>query len=266
MIRLGMTDCPVVRELLDKDLLHLDYLEVHGPYAKSARKAYPHIPMLLHNALYQWSLTHEDGLQHKNAAMVTRERIALTGTPWYSLHLGFSAAEVDFQDEAMVAISPLQPKELVLARCIERLQQLTQMTSVPVLIENLDYNPTQAYEYVCETNFIQNILAETDTGLLFDLAHARVTATAFGIPLQEYIDQLPLDKIRQIHLNSPGWRDGRLVDAHLELTEDDYQLLETILKRSQPWAITLEYNRNVQLACSQIGRLREIIQMFGTLP
>jgi uncharacterized protein (UPF0276 family) len=134
--------------------------------------------------------------------------------------------------------------------------------SVPILIENLDYNPTNAYEYVCEPGFIRQVLEETDTGLLFDLAHARVTAHAFGMPVEEYIDQLPLDKVRQIHLNRPGWREGRLVDAHLAMEEDDYHLFEQVLKRCQPWSVTLEYNHDRERIPPQINRIREILNNF----
>ena len=260
MIQLGMTDCPVVRELLDKDQLELDYLEVHGPYVESARKAYPEIPMVLHNALYQWSLTHRDGLHHKYAADLTLERLEIARSPWYSLHLGFSAEEVDFYEDGMQAISPLQTREEVLSLCIDRIQQLSTFLPIPVLIENMDYNPTNAYEYVCEPGFISEVLIKTDTGLLFDQAHARVTAHAMGITVEEYIDQLPMERVRQVHLNKPGWKNGRMMDTHQALTEEDYQLFAKILKMCQPWAVTLEYNLDPEKTLIQITRLREIIQ------
>jgi uncharacterized protein (UPF0276 family) len=259
MIQLGMTDCPLLRELLHSGQLQLDYLEVHGPFVQDARTAFPDMPMLLHNALYQWSLTHRDGLEHKDAANITQQRLILARSPWYSLHLGFSVEEVDFYDEAMQGLSPLQPRDLVLERCITRLNQLKSLLPVPILIEHLDYNPTQAYEFVCEPDFIQEVLSKTGTYLLFDLAHARVTAQAFGIPVEDYIVQLPLEKVRQIHLNRPGWRDGRLVDAHLALEEEDYLLFEKILSRCQPWSVTLEYNHDPGNILSQITRLREIL-------
>ncbi len=258
-IKLGMTDCPIVRDLLDSGQLDLDYLEVHGPYVEKARQVYPDKPMILHNSLYQWSLTHPDGLQFKDAARFTRERTALARTPWYSLHLGFSCAELDFVDEAMVALSPLQPRELVLERCIHSLNQITALLNMPVLIENLDYNPTQAYEYVCEPDFITQVLEETNTYLLLDLAHAQVSAAAFGMDVKSYLNQLPLEKVRQLHLNRPGPRNGRLVDAHLDLAEADYQLLSETLKRTTPWSITLEYNRDGLKAIEQIKRLRALI-------
>ncbi len=260
-IQLGMTDCPIVRELLSQQQINLDYLEVHGPYVENARQVYSHMPMLLHNSLYQWSLTHVDGMHHKNAAQVTVERLAVARSPWYSLHLGFSSSTVDFINEAMVAISPQQSREEVFERSCTVINRLINLLDVPVLIENLDYNPTGAYEYVCETDFINQVLDNTEAYLLLDLAHAQVTAAAYGLEVRDYLYQLPLDRVRQIHLNRPGYRDGRLVNSHLDLLAADYLLLEEILEKTSPWAVTLEYNRDQNKAVEQIKRLREIVDL-----
>lgn len=258
-IQLGMTDCALVRELLTRQQLELDYLEVHGPFVENARAVFPKKPMLLHNSLYQWSLTHPDGLRHKDAANLTVERLAAAGSPWYSLHLGFSSSTVDFVDEAMTAISPLQPRQEVFVRSCSGLTDLIHLLDVPVLIENLDYNPTGAYEYVCEAGFINQVIDKTGAFLLLDLAHAQVTSAAFDLDVRDYIHQLPLDQVRQIHLNRPGYHEGRLVDSHLDLLEADYLLLEETLEKTNPWAVTLEYNRDAKKTMAQIERLREII-------
>ena len=260
MIQLGMTDCAPVRNLLNQSEIDLDYLEVHGPFLADARAAFPEKPMLLHNSLYQWSLVHPDGLKYKNAGELTIDRLQLAASPWFSLHLGFSCAEVDFLDEAMQALSPVLPEEIVFERSVQCINQLVEILPVPVLIENLDYNPTGAYEYICSPDFIRRVLEQTNTFLLLDLAHAQVTASAMQVPVEEYISQLPLEKVRQIHLNRPGWRDGRLVDSHQMLEDDGYALLESVLKVTHPWAVTLEYNLDQNQIPQQIRRLRKILE------
>ncbi len=265
MIQLGMTDCPPVRRLLACGELALDYVEVHGPYVTTARQAMPAVNMLLHNSLYQWSLAHPKGLAHMNATEVTQERLSMTASPWYSLHLGFSSEEVDFFDEAMQAISDVLPREVVLERSADVLRQLKQVIDVPVLIENLDYNPGGAYEYVCEPEFLRQVLVQTETFLLLDLAHARVSASAFGMTVEEYINQLPLERVRQIHVNRPNWHPhtGRLIDSHLEMQAEDYALLGWVMDQTQPWAITLEYNRDEHIICEQTQQLRAMIEAYA---
>ncbi|HPH96300.1 MAG TPA: DUF692 family protein [Anaerolineaceae bacterium] len=260
MIRLGMTDCPAVRGLMSRGALKLDYLEVHGPYAEKAREAYPEHPMLLHNALYQWSLAHSRGLAHRAADCLTLERLALTRSPWYSLHLGFSAEEVDFFDEAMHALSPILPPELIFERTCAVLNDLTARLDLPVLIENLDYNPGGAYETVCQPDFIRRVLAEAPVFLLLDLAHARISAEAQGLAVREYLERLPLEKVRQVHVNRPQRHAQRLWDAHEAMQEEDYGLLAWVLDRAQPWAVTLEYNKDETLILEQTGRLRQVLQ------
>jgi uncharacterized protein (UPF0276 family) len=80
------------------------------------------------------------------------------------------------------------------------------------------------------------------------------------IPVEEYTSLLPLEKVRQIHLNRPGWREGRLVDSHQMLEDDDYALLESVLKDTHPWAVTLEYNLDQNQIPQQIRRLRKILE------
>jgi len=105
---------------------------------------------------------------------------------------------------------------------------------------------------------INRVIEETQTGLLLDLAHARIAARARGISSQEYITALPLERTQQIHL--AGVRegsDGQLYDAHEPLMEEDYQLLEWTLERTNPQLLTLEYFReDPQALSSQLSRLQ----------
>lgn len=266
MIQLGMTDCPAVRALMTRDELHLDYLEVHGPYLMDARKQYPDLPMLLHNALYQWSLVHADGLNHADCSRQTLDRLALARSPWYSLHLGFSTEEVDFMGNCMVGITPVLPSDMILERCCRVLTELSGLLPVPVLVENLDYNPGGAYETICQPEFIREVMDVTGVHLLLDLAHARISATALGMPVRDYLEQLPLERVGQIHVNHPEWNDQRLWDAHEVLQSEDYELLEWALSRCQPGSVTLEYNQDEAAILQQVERLRRILNVLPSLP
>ena len=130
---------------------------------------------------------------------------------------------------------------------------------VPLILENLDYCPGGAYEHICEPDFIAAVLNETDAGLLLDLAHARVSAARLGLPIEDYLGQLPLERVRQLHISGPRSRDGVLFDAHESLLDEDYALLEWVLRRTQPLALTLEYNREEAGLREQLIRLRGVL-------
>ena len=76
---------------------------------------------------------------------------------------------------------------------------------------------------------------------------------------RDYLLQLPLERVVQIHVSGPRIKNGRLFDAHDTLQEEDYALLEFALQRTQPRVLTLEYIREKTALHEQLLRLREMI-------
>ncbi|MEO7911118.1 MAG: DUF692 family multinuclear iron-containing protein [Roseiflexaceae bacterium] len=70
---------------------------------------------------------------------------------------------------------------------------------------------------------------------------------------------VPLDRVRQLHISGPRLRDGVLFDAHEMLLNEDYALLEWVLRRTKPQALTLEYNREEAELGAELARLRVLL-------
>jgi uncharacterized protein (UPF0276 family) len=258
MIALALTDRPLTRSLLAARAVACEYFETAIHFADSAVECFPGYAMLLHNAVANWSLGHPHAVAQTDVLPLTRQRLHATGAPWLSVHLGFSAAEVVF-DGVTRARSPVLGREQLLTTVCHNLTVLRAALPVPVIVENLDYNPSGAYEHICEPAFIRAVAERSGVGLLLDLAHAQVSAAALGMSITAYLTALPLERVRQLHVSRPCWRDGRLVDVHEALTDQDYALLEEVLTMTEPRAITLEYHRDAQALCRQMDRLRSIL-------
>jgi uncharacterized protein (UPF0276 family) len=95
--------------------------------------------------------------------------------------------------------------------------------------------------------------------LLLDLGHARVAAMHHGLQPEAYLELLPLERTRQIHVSGPRLRGVCLYDAHEPLAEPDYALLEWTLARAHPDVVTLEYFRDREALREQIVRLQKIL-------
>jgi uncharacterized protein (UPF0276 family) len=160
----------------------------------------------------------------------------------------------------MNAISPALPREELLTNIFRNVRALAAAIPVPLILENLDYCRGGAYEHVCEPGFIAAVLEQTGAGLLLELAHAQVSASRMGVPIEAYLEQLPLERVRQLHISSPRERDGALYDAHEVLLDRDYALLEWVLERTEPLALTLEYNREAGALREQLMRLRGLLR------
>lgn len=260
MTFLAVNDTPLSRRLSQEGRLKVDRFETSGPLTEGAVEdlTATHTPMLLHNGVWNWSLGNPGVLAETDVLRQTQARLALTSAPWLSVHLGFSAAHVTFTDGMHPASAPL-PRTALLATMVQNLRALQAALSVPVLIENLDYNPTGAYEHVCEPTFIAEVLTATGVGLLLDLAHAQVSASRLGYDVQAYLAGLPLERVKQLHVSGPRPSGDTLADAHEPLREADYDLLTNLLSMTTPWAVTLEYGKDERALLDQLDRLRQLL-------
>jgi uncharacterized protein (UPF0276 family) len=258
MIALAVSDFDLPRALLAAGRLDVDYLETGGHFVERTAAQFRGRPLLLHNSVFNWSLAHPTALEEQGIVARTLEALGRTRAPWLSVHLGFSAVEVIFEVH-MKALSPVLPRDELFANTCRNIRALSAAIPVPLILENLDYCPGGAYESICDPAFIAAALEQTSAGLLLDLAHARVSASRMGVPIEEYLERLPLERVRQLHISGPRMREGVLYDAHESLLEEDYALLEWVLRRSAPLALTLEYNREERKLREELARLRELL-------
>ncbi len=256
-IFVAVSDTPLSRVLLREKMLEVP-VETSGPLVASAVAEFPAHAWLLHNSVWDWSLAHPQALEQKDVLAVTRRALEQTRAPWLSVHLGYSAAHVTFQN-GFQATSPTLSRSQVVANIIANVNALKAELDVPLLLENSDYNPSGAYEYVCEPEVIRTVLEATDTYFLLDLSHAQVSASRLGVALDDYLAGLSLERVRQLHVNGPRLVESTLEDVHETMRETDYELLSEILERTCPWAVMLEYGRDAALLLEQLDRLQTVL-------
>jgi uncharacterized protein (UPF0276 family) len=256
---LGVAWSPATATLRDLNYF-VDLVEAPG-WALDEADALQQPRMLLHNLDLNVSLADTsylgDGWGSRAASAVERTR-----TPWFSMHLGFSAERVRFDGHMLPLTPPLERGDL-LQRVIDSVARAKAQTPVPLLLENLDYCPEGAYEHICDPSFISEVLTATDTGLLLDLGHLQVSASWLGVSPEDMLAQLPLDRVVEVHISSPrpvSDEDRRLNDVHEELTDYDLELLHHLLERTTPRVVVLEYRRDVDQLRSQLLRLGRVLK------
>lgn len=254
---LAVSDTPLARALLREGKLTVP-LETGGPLTVSAVAEFPEQRWLLHNSVWSWSLAHPQALQQQDVLAVTQDALTKTRAPWLSVHLGFSAAHVTFS-EGMQPASEVLGRGVLVDRLIHNVNALKAAIDVPLLLENLDYNATGAYEHICEPEVIRAVLEATDTYLLLDLSHAQVSASRLGFAIDDYLARLPLERVRQLHVSGPRPVGEPLADVHETLRPEDYRLLERVLEQTEPWAVALEYGRDADALRSQVDRLHDLL-------
>ena len=123
----------------------------------------------------------------------------------------------------------------------------TNLPELPLVAENLPITPLEKGSQIgADPNLIREALLATETDLLFDLSHARISCAAMESELADYIDRLPMGRLRELHLTGLRKYHGLITD-HFELTEADWQAAEWAQQQilsgewRQPEIIALEY-------------------------
>jgi uncharacterized protein (UPF0276 family) len=143
---------------------------------------------------------------------------------------------------------------------IVRIRKLKQKTRLPVILENMPALPALDTQVESDPETISRILQETGCNMLLDLGHARIAAAHRKIDVKEYLGQLPLSSVQQIHVSGIRQKNGIFFDAHETLQEEDYALLEWTLERTRPEIVTLEYfQENPAALQTMLNRLSQVI-------
>ena len=193
--------------------------------------------------------------------------IAVSGTPWLGEHLAFVsmsgedgafsphplfAPQVDQVSEPNDSLAPYnvsytvspQFSGQILDRIMNALDRWDAVLGLPVILENGPVYFVTPGSTMSQGEFISRLCARRPTtGLLLDLAHVSCTAANTGQDVEALLESLPIENVVEVHLSGVGDSDGILWDDHaMEIQPLVFDLLDRVLRRARPRAITVEYN------------------------
>jgi uncharacterized protein (UPF0276 family) len=108
---------------------------------------------------------------------------------------------------------------------------------------------------------------------ILDIAHAKIAAASFENTVQEYINMLPIQRVKEIHVvGTEKNSEEELIDKHVEMNYEDYDILQWVLSKTSPKVVTLEYGgpsqhflggSNKDALVRQITKITEICKNIG---
>jgi uncharacterized protein (UPF0276 family) len=183
-----------------------------------------------------------------------------THSRWFSVHLEYRTAEEFEALRSTGYTAPDMPRDEAMERIVRRAEQLHRSLPVPLLLENLPHWPAQTTDLAADPDFIAEALLETGCDLLLDLSHSRVSGERLGLPDEDYLFRLPLDRVVEVHVSGPRPKNGILRDVHEPMGQEDYDLLTWLLRRTRPEAVTLEYWKDADAHAEQLLRLMGVLE------
>jgi len=268
-MRVGVPIAPATLALARAGKLDVDYIVYYGQAGmKRLHDFAQYKPIYIHDLPEPFWLNYENPFLDE-VMSVGRELLDTAKSPWFSTGVGASAEPQAHRDGPYREgdDEDLQSRETVTENIIKHGRQLKAwLGATPLLLENFNYHPTNAYEYICEPELFTHLLDEIDCGMLLDLAHARISAHNMHWPSAEsYLEALPLHKVREIHVTRPGWQGDQRVDLHQPLQADDFPLLGWVLDHTPAEAVTIEIESDIRedQLVEQIAMMRNFLRERG---
>lgn len=169
-----------------------------------------------------------------------------TNTPYLNLHMNPSIK--NYPD---IPVDSTNPADIafITEKIVGDINQAAQYVGAEnVIVENVPYRGKagKVVRPAVEIETIRNVIAETGCGLLLDISHARIAAHYMDLDEKEYISQLPVQQIKEIHFTGLHNIGGYLQD-HLEILDSDFPVLKWAMEQihqgkwSEPWLLAIEY-------------------------
>lgn len=241
--RVGLAYAGYVPDLIRRRPGLIDYVEI--PFERlchdlSTAEVLDLAPAILHCA----SLSIAGVVPVDNGIICkVREWAKLTRTPWIGEHLAFVRApgEDGVVEIGYTVAPPLN--DTTLARVIAACQRHELDLETPIILENPPQYFVTPGSTMDQMAFLAALCRDSNVDLLLDISHLLITTANTGTDPLRALEQLPLDRVREVHLSGIAVEGGVAWDDHgTAASAEAFELLGLVLERARPAAVTLEYN------------------------
>jgi uncharacterized protein len=215
-----------------------------------------HFPLIPHSL--ELSLGSAEGLD-ENYLSKLADIVSIAKPAWFSDHICFTRSG----GVKIGHLAPVPFTEETLGVFVRNIETAKKRIEVPLILENITYNIDYPWNEMNEAAFIRRLLEETDCGLLLDVANLYINSVNRGIDWKNVMDELPLDRVVQLHFVGAHRHADRLVDAHADTTDDEiWNVFREVAVRCNIKGAILERDENFPDFSSLITELetaREIL-------
>ena len=214
------------------------YLDAGAQKLEELKLLKNHFPLIPHSL--ELSLGSAEGIDEEYLEKVA-ELVEFVAPKWFSDHLCFTKsggvnighlAPVPYTNEAIKVF-------------VRNISKVKRRIKTPLILENITYLVRFPSSEMSEAKFIKTVLEETDCGLLLDVTNLYINSQNFSFDWRFFLDEIPLERLVQLHFVGSHRHGKRLIDAHDSKTEDEiWNVFREVCRRCDIKGAVLERDGN----------------------
>jgi uncharacterized protein (UPF0276 family) len=177
---------------------------------------------------------------------------------WISDHLCWTGGDGVYAHD----LFPLPYTEEALQHVVARIAQVQEFLGQRLLLENVSSYVAFADSDMSEWDFVAEVAKQADCDLLLDVNNVYVSAYNHCFDACSYIDGLPRERIKQIHLAGHSHNGNHIVDTHdAPVAAEVWQLYDYACRRLGRVPTMIERDANIPALddlVTELQRAREI--------
>jgi len=229
-----------------------NYIEIGGAARERLEETLEKFPIITHGLCLSIGSTDPLNLDYLARLKNLLDEI---NAPWWSDHLSFSSVNNVYIHDLL----PLPFTREAIKHVVERIKRVQDYVQRPFLLENISFYMYMPDCEMPETEFISEIVEKADCGLLLDVNNVIVNSINLNFDAEKFVDELPLERVLQIHLAGHKRIGEYVIDTHgSPIIDPVYQLLDYVLQRTQVKGIMIERDQNFPCFSEILGELKQL--------
>jgi len=165
----------------------------------------------------------------------------ITKTPWVSDHLCWGHRPGSHYHDLL----PLPYTKEVIKYVVERARIIQDYLELPFALENLSSYVEFQDDQMTEWEFYGTIVEEADISMMLDVNNIYVSSRNHGFDPKDYIDNIPIDRVIQIHLAGHSDRGDYVLDTHdSHVCDEVWKLYSEVYPKTGGVSTLLEWDDN----------------------
>lgn len=161
---------------------------------------------------------------------------------WLSEHLCFTSVG-GFHSHDLLPI-PYSAESL--RHMVDRISQVQDFLGERILVENVSSYMKFSETEMDEVDFVREVALQADCDLLIDVNNIYVNHLNLGIDPVAYIQQLPYERIKEIHLAGYQQKEGFVLDAHNNPVSDPvWDLYRQLIQQVPDVPTLIEWDNDI---------------------